>query len=172
MKGFSLVEVLIAMALIATTAVGLADLFLLSSRVAHESRVDSAATATAQSKMAQLRGLTWAYDAAGAGTAVADTTTDLSVDPPGAGGAGLSFSPAGSLTSSVGGYVDYVNGDGRYAGRGTAPPPAAVYLRRWSIQPLPGDAAHSLVLQVMATRVTRPRAREVHLVSILTRTAR
>ena len=171
MKGFSLIEVLVAMALVGASALGLAELITLSSRITQESRIDTVATLAAQAKMAQLRAMTWAYDSAGNGAPVSDASTDVSVDPPSAGGAGLSWSPLASLQSNVEGYVDYVDASGAYAGRGAEPPPGAVYLRRWSIQPLPSDPAHSLVLQVTAARVSRPQSRDVHLVSILSRTS-
>jgi prepilin-type N-terminal cleavage/methylation domain-containing protein len=170
-KGFSLVEVLVAMALVATSVVGLAKLIAIATRVTQESRIDTVATMAAEAKMAQLRSMTWAYDAAGSGALVSDAATDVSVDPPSAGGAGLSWSPVSSLQSNVEGYVDYVDAAGAYAGRGAAPPRSAVYLRRWNIQPLPSDPAHSLVLQVTASRVSRPQSREVHLISILARTS-
>lgn len=152
-KGFSLVEVLVAMALVASTAVGLAELFSLASRVTQASRIDTGATFAAEAKMAELRALPWAYDAAGAGTRVSD--------------AGLAWSPAASLTANVDGFVDYVDA----AGRGGLARPQGVYLRRWSIQPLPGDPANALVLQVVASRTTQPQSRDVHLISILARTA-
>ena len=170
MKGFSLVEVLVAMALVATSALGLAELIALSARVTQASRVDTVATLAAQAKLAQLRALAWSYDAAGTAL-VSDTSTDVSVDPPSAGGAGLSWSPATSLQANAEGYADYLDRSGAYAGRGAKPPPGAVYLRRWSIQPLPFDPAHALVLQVTASRVGRPQSRDVHLISILARTS-
>jgi prepilin-type N-terminal cleavage/methylation domain-containing protein len=155
-KGFSLVEVLVAMALLATTALGLAELFALSDRVTLASRVDTVATMAAQSKMAQLRALTWRFDAAGG--PVSD--------------AGLAISPASSLTTSTDGYVDYVDAGGASVGAGAEVPPEAVYLRRWQIQPLPSDPGHTLVLQVVAARVTQPAARDAHLIAILARTSR
>jgi len=155
-KGFSLVEVLVAMALVATSALGLAELFSLASRVTQESRIDTTATFAAETKMAELRALTLAWDAEGA------PLTSL----------GLGWSPAAALTANVDGYVDYVDGTGAVVGSGVQPPPAGVYQRRWSIQPLAADPANAVVLQVVAVRATRPNARDAHLVSILARTAR
>lgn len=155
-KGFSLVEVLVAMALVATSVVGLAELFSIASRVTAISRADTVETIAAATKMAELRALPWTYDT-NSGAAVSD--------------AGLAVSGSGTLTSSTGGYVDYVDGAGRLVSAGVAVPPQGVYVRRWSILPLPSDPANSLVLQVVATRVTRPQARDVHFLSILARTA-
>jgi prepilin-type N-terminal cleavage/methylation domain-containing protein len=155
-KGFSLVEVLVAMALVATCAAGLADLFVLSSRVTSASRVETVETMAALGKMAELRSLTWAYDAGGTGAPVSDP--------------GLSISPASSLAVSADGFADYLDAGGAVIGHGIRPPAQGVYLRRWSIQPLPNDGS-ALVLQVVATRVTLPQSRDVHLISILARTS-
>jgi len=145
------------MAIVATGAAGLAELFSVASRVTQASRVDTVATLAAEAKMADLRARTWAYNADGSGVAVSD--------------AGLALSPATALSASVDGYADYLDASGVEVGRGVVPPRAGVYLRRWSIRPLPADPANALVLQVMATRVTRPQSRDVHLISILARTA-
>lgn len=145
------------MALVATSAAGLAELFSLASRVTQESRIDTGATFAAESKMAELRALTWAYDAAGTSVPVSD--------------AGLAWSPASTLTANVDGFVDYVDVAGAFVGGGVLPPRQGVFVRRWSIQPLPADPANTLVLQVVAARVTRPQSRDVHLISILARTA-
>ncbi len=151
-----MVEVLVAMALVAVSAAGLADLFVLSSRVTHASRVETVETMAALGKMAELRSLTWAYDAGGSGAPISDP--------------GLSISPASSLAVSAGGFADYLDASGAVIGSGVQPPPQGVYLRRWSIRPLPADG-NALVLQVVATRVTSPQARDVHLISILARTS-
>lgn len=155
MKGFSLVEVLVAMSLVVASALGMAELFAVATRVTQDARIDTTATFAAESKMAQLRALTLAWDADGA-----------SVTSP-----GLASSPATALTANTDGYVDYVDGSGAVVGAGVAPPPAGVFLRRWSIQPLPADPANAVVLQVVAARVTRPAACDAHLVSILARTS-
>ena len=157
MKGFSLVEVLVAMALLATTATGLAGLMSLSTRVIQDSRVDMVETMAAAGKMAELRALTWAYDAGGAGVPVSDP--------------GLALSPANALSSNVAGFVDFVDASGARVGAGVTAPPQGVYVRRWSIASLVADPAHTLVLQVVAARVTTPFARDVHVVSLLARTA-
>ena len=154
MKGFSLVEVLVAMALVASTAIGLAELFVVSSQVTHAARISSVATLAAESKRAELRARPWAY----VGSAV------LSDD-------GLAVSPSTALTVSVAGFVDYVDVSGLPIAYALQPSSNSVYVRRWSIQPLPADPANTLVLQVVAAPVTRPLSRDVHLVSILARTA-
>ena len=126
--GFSLLEVLIATSLM---AVGL--------------------TALAQQKMEQLRGLTWGFD--NLGLPITDTTTDVSVVPEVAsGGTGLSPSPANSLGQNTTGYVDYLDKDGKSLGTGTSVPGNAVYIRRWSVEPLPTNPNNTIVIQVLVTR--------------------
>jgi len=78
----------------------------------------------------------------------------------------------GSLGASLAGYSDYVTTDGLSAGGGATAPRSAAYLRRWSVAPAPFDPANTLVLQVVATRVGRPAAREVHLISLFARVSR
>ncbi len=157
MKGFSLIEVLVAMALVASSAAGLAGLFTLASRVTQEARIDTGATFAAETKLAELRALTWVYDSAHGDAAVSD--------------AGLTWSPASTLTDDVEGFVDYVDATGQLAGGTGASSPLGVYRRRWSIRPAPADPANTLVLQVVAARVTRPQAKDAHLISLLARTA-
>ena len=77
-----------------------------------------------------------------------------------------------ALAANLPGYSDYVDADGRYAGRGPQPPSSAAFVRRWSVVPLTHDPDRAVVLQVVASRVTRPAAHDAHVVSVLARTAR
>ena len=74
---------------------------------------------------------------------------------PGA-GPGLSVSPAGTLSTSTSGYVDYLDGRGRWVGTGTGLPPGVVYIRRWSVEALQSDP-DTLVFHVLVTTVRRDR---------------
>ena len=54
------------------------------------------------------------------------------------------------------GYVDYVDASGvSLGGAAVTPPPGTIYIRRWSVEPLPPGSS-AIVLQVLVTR-TRPR---------------
>ncbi len=65
----------------------------------------------------------------------------------------LAVSPPGALVANVAGYVDYVD----------------TFVRRWSVEPLPGNPGNTIVIQVLVTRaMTRGEAR---LVSVKTRKA-
>lgn len=141
------------MAVIATSAAGLAELVAIASRTTQASRIDTAATLAAESKLAELRALTFIWDAASAPV----------TDP------ALAVSPSSSLTTDAPGFVDYVDAAGQRVAGGSLG--SRVYVRRWSIQPLPADPINTLVLQVVAAPMTTPRSRAVHLVSILARTA-
>lgn len=138
MKGFTLVEVLVAMALLAVAGLGLLELMNISGMAVRDARVDTAATFAAESKIAELRARPATYF-------------------------------GGSLNSNQAGYADFVTSDGSVAGAGSPAPRSASYLRRWSVSPSPLDPANTLVLQVVATRVGRPSARDVHLISLLSR---
>lgn len=172
--GFTIVEVLVAMLLLATAALGVAGLFDVAVQSGASARVRTLATLLASQKMEQLLALTWRFDPAGAGLPDSDLTSDLSYDPPRSSGSGLAPSPAGTLAVSTPGYVDYLDRAGRWVGQGPVPPAAAVFARRWSIRPLPSDSVDSRVIQVLV-RPVEPRAAsgsvDVVMTSIRTRKA-
>jgi type II secretory pathway pseudopilin PulG len=180
-SGFSLAEVLVSMGLLTTVSLGVAQLFALSTHANYNARGQTSTTAMAEQKMEQLRALTWGFDVDGQGLPVTDTTTNLAVEPPTAAGSGLNPSPASSLDENIAGYVDYLDGNGVYIGTGTVPPQGSVFIRRWSIQPLPTNPNNTIVLQVFVTSITNegnrnpgPRRRlpgDAVLVSVKTRKA-
>ena len=149
--GFSLIEVIVATALLGTALVAVAQLFATSTRANANARASTFSMVLAQQKMEQLRGLVWRFDTAG--NPVSDFQSNLAVSPPASvGGPGLSASPAGALLNSTAGYVAYLSPAGAYVGTGAAPVDGALYIRRWSVTPLPADPANTLVIQVMVTR--------------------
>ena len=152
-SGFSLVEVLISMGILTAVSLGVAQLFAVSSRANLVARGQTSTTAMAEQKMEQLRALTWGFDTAGQGLPVSDTSTNLAVDPTSATGQGLNPSPAKTLDQNTVGFVDYLDAFGTHVGSGPTPPDGAVYIRRWSIQPLPMNPNNTLVLQVLVTSV-------------------
>ncbi|HET9371636.1 MAG TPA: prepilin-type N-terminal cleavage/methylation domain-containing protein [Vicinamibacterales bacterium] len=153
--GFTLVEVLVAMLIMAIASLGVAALFAVSIRANQAARFQTSTTTLATQKMEQLRGLTWGFDADGLGLPVSDTTTNLSVYPPDASGGGLNPSPNDALNVNSAGFVDYLDARGTWVGNGATPPASAVYIRRWSIQPLPTNPNNTLILQVLVTTVRR-----------------
>ncbi len=152
-------EVLIAMGVMAIALVSLAQLFAISTSANHASKTTTFATMLAQQKMEQLRGLTWGFDTIG--LPISDVTTDSSVVPQAVGcpaatnagqGTGLSPSAGGTLAGNVAGWVDYLDINGCLLGGGGAIPNRTVYIRRWSVEPLPTNPNNTLILQVLVTR--------------------
>jgi prepilin-type N-terminal cleavage/methylation domain-containing protein len=154
-RGFTLVEVLIAMLLVVTAVTGVMALVGVSVKAAYASRTETTATMLAEQKVEQLRGLTWGFEPANPATPLSDTTTDLSRWPPTGGGRGLNPSPSSTLDTNTDGYVDYLDARGTWVGTGTTPPPNAVYIRRWNVALLPAHPADTLLLQVLVTTVSR-----------------
>ncbi len=160
--GFTLVEVLIAMAILLAIALGVAQLIAVSTRAVHLSREHTMAIILAAAKMDELRSLAWTYEPAPAGVAAvfrSDRDTDVSQPDHPAGGAGLSASPGDALSMNTPQYVDYLDRAGRWVGHDSAPPAGAVFIRRWAIRPLAEDPERTLVLQVLVTTVRADRSR-------------
>jgi type II secretory pathway pseudopilin PulG len=145
--GFSLIEAVIATGLLATLVVGLGQVFLISSRAIHIARVRTLAAILAGQKMEQLRSLSWAHSPGGG--LLSDVTTNLAVEPPSAGGPGLSGAPLGALDQDVPLYVDYADASGARTPTATS----AAFVRRWSVSPLASDPQNLLMLEVRVVTV-------------------
>jgi type II secretory pathway pseudopilin PulG len=158
-RGFSLVEVIVSMGLLTAVSLGVAQLFALSTRANLIAKGQTSTTAMAEQKVEQLRGLTWGFDLQGQGLPLSDTTTNLAVYPPAHNGSGLNPSPIDALEQNTSGFVDFLDGNGAWVGTGTTPPGSAVYIRRWSIQPLPTNPNNTLVIQVLVTPIALEAAR-------------
>ncbi|MCX6553168.1 MAG: prepilin-type N-terminal cleavage/methylation domain-containing protein [Acidobacteria bacterium] len=151
--GFSLVEVLFATAILATALVGLAQMFAVAIQANTSARSTTFATILAEQKMEQLRELRWSFDSDG-GT-VTDLQTNLAYTPPNANGSGLMPSPSNALQQNTAGCVDYLDATGKWVGTGAQPVAGTVFIRRWSITPLPVDPADTLILQVFVTHARK-----------------
>jgi prepilin-type N-terminal cleavage/methylation domain-containing protein len=150
--GFSLIEVLVATLLLATALVTLAQLFGLSTRSNIGARNTTYTAMLAQQKLEELRALTWGFDTQG--LPISDTSTDTASPDAAAGGTGLAPSPAGTLANNTAGYVDYIGQFGNRLGGGAALPANTLYVRRWSVEPLPSNPNNTLILQVLVFRNT------------------
>ena len=150
-RGFSIIETMIAVGLLTTISLSVAQLFAVAAKRNLDARAQTSTTILAVQKMEQLRGLTWGFDTTGLGLPVSDTTTDLSVDPPSASGGGLTPSPTGTLDGNTPGYVDYIDVYGDWVGTGASPPTNTTFIRRWSVEPLPTNPNNTLILQVLVT---------------------
>jgi prepilin-type N-terminal cleavage/methylation domain-containing protein len=137
-RGFTLIEVLVASALLIVGVLSVARLFVLVLATNVSAQRETQAVILAIQKIEELRSLEWAYDIAGA--PLSDTIT---------GGVGLTPSPPGALDDDIAGYVDYADRFGRILNG--ARPPGAGYVRRWSITPLPLDPDNTIVIHVRVT---------------------
>jgi prepilin-type N-terminal cleavage/methylation domain-containing protein len=127
--GFSLLEVLIAAAILLISLSALAQLLVAASAVARRARALTLAAVFAQDKLETLL-------------------------PQAALDATLRASPADTLTGNVGGFCDFLDSTGRVIGEGTAAPPDAWFVRRWSIDPSSLDGA-TLALRVLVVDARR-----------------
>ena len=151
--GFSLIEVLAAAVILMTGLIAVAQMFIVSTNQNMSARRVTTTAVLAQQKIEQLRALTWGYD--DFGLPISDISSDISVTPPTpTGGVGLQPSPGDTLTASTPGYVDYLDAYGAWIGTGGSPPQGALYVRRWSIDPLPTNPNNTLVFQVLVGRIT------------------
>lgn len=134
--GFSLVEVIIATALLTMSLAALAELFAVSVKNNAVARNGTFTAVLAAQKMEQLRSLAWGFDVLGL------PISDI----------GLAPSPTNTLQANADGYVDYLDPNGNMLGGGTVIPGNTAYIRRWYIEPLAANPNNTLVLQVLVTR--------------------
>jgi prepilin-type N-terminal cleavage/methylation domain-containing protein len=175
-RGFTLLEVVIALSILCVAVLTIAQLLGLSAEGMAVSRAQTMTTTLASARLEQLRTLSFAFDDAGG--RITDLATDLSVQNPGPGGSGLSSAGADSLQTSTPGFVDYLDAHGQWVGNGASLPAGAVFTRRWSIDSL-GGSPDAIVLQVLVravphgiTAAVRKGRADARLVTIRTRTHR
>ena len=118
-RGFTLIETMFAIGIVAVALTALAQLFVIATEANTSARRSSLASILAAQKVEQLRTL----------------------------GDELVPSAVESLSGDAEGACDFLDEYGRSMGGGSSPPDRAVYIRRWSVQPLAEDA-DTLILQV------------------------
>ena len=158
-SGFTLLEVLVATTLLFVGVAALAGLSMMATHANTTARATTFASLLAAQKMEELRALPWGYDALG------QPRSDLTPSPPDA------------LSRNVSGYCDFLDAAGRSLGTGSSPPAQALFVRRWSIEPMPSNPANTLVLHVLVTRIRSDQSGasdalpgDVSLVTVRTRT--
>jgi prepilin-type N-terminal cleavage/methylation domain-containing protein len=167
--GFTLVEVVVAILLMAVLAGGTASLLATSARTLINARAQSTAVQLATNRMEQLRSLPWGYGAAVAPLAGGDSTTDLSAASPSPGGPGLAPSPATALEVDVAGLVDHLDNDGRWVGNAPGDAAGATFTRRWRVDAPPGHP--DLILIHVRVVDRRARIDDLHVSTARARTA-
>jgi type II secretory pathway pseudopilin PulG len=125
-RGCSLIEVLVAIGIFTVALVALAQLTVIAARANVQAGRTSVATVIAQQKIEEL------------------LPQDLASN----------LTPAGALTTSLDGWFDFVDRNGRSIGSGARPPSGSDYLRRWSIAPMTGTDTLLVQVVVLDSRQT------------------
>ena len=149
-RGFTLMEVLVALGILCVAALGGIQLVAVATEMMARARVQATAASLAAARLEQLRGLRFEFDPAG--LRLTDASTNLGADPPVPGGPGLSASGPASLDGNVSGYVDFLDRNGVWVGEGATAPPRTAFLRRWSVENV-DSSGDLLVLQVLVRPV-------------------
>lgn len=150
-RGFSLIEVVVALGVLCTATVALAQLPLLAARTNEIARQITIAETMATAKMEEVRAVDW--DA-------------------------LAVSKAGSLAHNAPGCFDFLDDSGLSVGTGPSPPPTASFVRRWSVDLSEPEGLK--VVQVAVTPIAadalqlgrRARSMEVRIVGVTSRRPR
>jgi type II secretory pathway pseudopilin PulG len=138
-RGFSLLEALVATAVLATGIATLAQLAFMAMRATERARLVSFATIVAEAKMEDLRAAAAASD-----------------DP-------MPHSPADSLEANTAGFCDFLDRFGNSIAGAGDPPPNTVYVRRWSV----GAVAVNPTLVLIQVQVARADIEAVRLVGLV-----
>ncbi|MEO8483803.1 MAG: prepilin-type N-terminal cleavage/methylation domain-containing protein [Acidobacteriota bacterium] len=146
--GFTLLEVLLALFLLAGVALVLADLTCRAVRITDRARRQSVMAMMAEERVEQLLGLSWGLGEAAAAVPVTDTGTDLTGALPASGGPGLGTSPVDALSTDEPGHVDFADRRGTWVGSGPAVPAGAEFVRRWRIARVP-STSECLAIEVL-----------------------
>jgi type II secretory pathway pseudopilin PulG len=151
-RGLSLVEVVVATAVLVTALAGAAQLLTSSSRFLLDAERGDTALTAAQAQLEWLRSRAWTYD--GSGMPVSDPA--------------LAPSPPGSLDADAAGYSEYLDRSGRPVDRVLESP---VFRRRWSITAVDGGEPDALAIEVCVSGVGAASATpaEVCLMTVRTR---
>lgn len=181
MQGFTLIEALVALAVLLGSLLAMGPLVHGALGLTGRARTITTASVLASSKLEQLSALSRhvEIDDDGALSLADDTTTNLTGVVPGAGGRGLQPGGDDTIWSSTAGFVEYLDAAGRSLGADAAAAAGARFVRRWSVSSRSAMSPDLLVLSVRVTSIaedhTERRAAgpgEVRLVAAMTRTVR
>ena len=153
-QGFTLLDALVATAILMTVTTGVAGLLTWSTRVVAAAGTETTAVWLAQQKLEQLAALEWSVD--DGGFARSDESTSVAVDPMRASGPGLRASSGAAADVDTPDYLDFTGADGSWRGN-AVPRPGAAFVRRWSVVPLAGDAQNTLIITVSVRPLSEAR---------------
>ncbi|MGC4084596.1 MAG: prepilin-type N-terminal cleavage/methylation domain-containing protein [Vicinamibacterales bacterium] len=146
-RGFSLIEAVVAVSLLAVGVSAGAQLTVAAGRAVSAAQQADVTRLSAREKLEQLRSLVFSNDD-GVGP-MTDAASDVSVTPQlSSGGPGLVSSAPDTLLTNVAGFCDFLDARGVWIAGGTRPPSGAIWVRRWSIQAMPG-LPDTILLQVV-----------------------
>lgn len=129
--GFTLIEVVIALAVLGAGVLAVAGVFVQGELTSHSQTDLTQGVVVCQSKMEQLRTLSFG-----------DTASDTTQTGPPYPQTGTGLTPGGSVTQSITGYSDQVDNTGAEAGGSTGLVP--VYNRWWMITENPADTLKTI----------------------------
>jgi type II secretory pathway pseudopilin PulG len=127
-RGFTLLETIVATGILVTALAGIAQLFVLSTHLTRQASAAGSALVAAQDKLESLRGLMFAYDAAG-----------VPVTAP-----ALQPSPPTSLDADVAPNVDWLDAEGQASDNAGA----AAFVRRWRITTVAASSPEAIAIEV------------------------
>jgi prepilin-type N-terminal cleavage/methylation domain-containing protein len=142
--GFTLIETLCALGLLAVVAAGVLPLGLLATKLTeNQGHLVARTTEYAQDKLEQLLAL-----------AYGDSTSDTRVFPAtSTGGTGLTIGGSLNTAAPVTGYVDYLDANGNVLASGGGAPANWFYMRAWQV-----TSPRANLKQVTVTAIVRAAA--------------
>lgn len=157
--GFTLIEAVVALGLVALALASLAPVLVQSARLLADARDETQAALAAASRLHMIRALAWEADST-TGLPRSDLVSDLSEEPPSATGTGLSPGSTTALLSDVSGFADLLDHHGAPLGPAAAAAPTAAYTRRWTIRSLSPSLGPDLLAAVVVVRPLAAERRE------------
>jgi prepilin-type N-terminal cleavage/methylation domain-containing protein len=154
-RGFTLIEVVIAVAVLVIVLAGVAGVWAMAAASTRAAREQTLAMQLARDKLEQLAALTWAVQPVGGIDVLAsDVTTNVSRLPATTDGSGTRASPSDSLGASRATYADYLDARGRWLDAGPSPPAGARFVRRWWLARTGAGSSEMLLFQVLVATVS------------------
>lgn len=143
-RGVSILETVVALALVATALAALAPVLVRAALMLSDARDETRALALAASRLQDLDALDFYLDAR-SGTPVTDVTTNLANSPRTRSGTGLAPADPSAAWSNVPGSWDWTTADSRP----TTDEGRADFVRRWAVSGLPAPpGTERLLVQV------------------------